>query len=186
MSWLTCLVIVVKLSRNWTITGSTASLDNLTCLLCLQAGNNLLIVQSPGQPAVVQQVQLVQSKPESQMVQIPQQALKVVQAASATLPPVPQRQSMPSSLQVAQTDSTPTQVSVQTHSHLRTTLGFLTHSELFLNVCNYWLKSKLVQLFYSYWVKYISRTFGRQRKISSTKTMRVENRNIDLHPFECV
>lgn len=80
----------------------------------IQAGNNLLIVQSPGQPAVVQQVQLVQSKPESQMVQIPQQALKVVQAASATLPPVPQRQSMPSSLQVAQTDSTPTQILFKT------------------------------------------------------------------------
>lgn len=86
----------------------------------LQAGNNLLIVQSPGQPAVVQQVQLVQSKPESQMVQIPQQALKVVQAASATLPPVPQRQSVPSSLQVTQTDPTPTQVSIQTDSQFKT------------------------------------------------------------------
>ncbi|XP_056441829.1 transcription factor Sp2 [Gadus chalcogrammus] len=58
----------------------------------IQAGNNLLIVQSPGQPAMVQQVQLVQPKQESQMVQIPQQALKVVQAASATLPQIPQRQ----------------------------------------------------------------------------------------------
>ncbi|XP_041789555.1 transcription factor Sp2 isoform X2 [Chelmon rostratus] len=82
----------------------------------IQAGNNLLIVQSPGQPAVVQQVQLVQSKPESQMVQIPQQALKVVQAASATLPPVPQRQSVPSSLQVTQTDPTPTQILFKTAS----------------------------------------------------------------------
>lgn len=75
-----------------------------------QAGNNLLIVQSPGQPAVVQQVQVVQPKPESQVVQIPQQALKVVQAASATLPPVPQRQAAASSLQVSPTESTPTQV----------------------------------------------------------------------------
>ncbi|XP_035515220.1 transcription factor Sp2 [Morone saxatilis] len=82
----------------------------------IQAGNNLLIVQSPGQPAVVQQVQLVQSKPESQVVQIPQQALKVVQAASATLPPVPQRQSVPSSLQVTQTDPTPTQILFKTAS----------------------------------------------------------------------
>lgn len=80
--------------------------------LCLQAGNNLLIVQSPGQPAVVQQVQVVQPKADSQVVQIPQQALKVVQAASATLPPVPQRQPVPSSLQVTQTEPTPTQVSV--------------------------------------------------------------------------
>ncbi|KAL4648401.1 transcription factor Sp2 isoform X1, partial [Arapaima gigas] len=64
----------------------------------IQAGNNLLIVQSPGsgQPTVVQQVQLVQQKSEQQMVQIPPQALKVVQAASATLPPVPQRQPVPS------------------------------------------------------------------------------------------
>ncbi|XP_068451850.1 transcription factor Sp2 isoform X2 [Clinocottus analis] len=76
----------------------------------LQAGNNLLIVQSPGQPAMVQQVQLVQSKPESQVVQIPQQALKVVQAASATLPPVPQRQ------QVSQAEPTPTQILFKTAS----------------------------------------------------------------------
>lgn len=69
-------------------------------------------MQSPGQPAVVQQVQLVQPKPESQVVQIPQQALKVVQAASATLPPVPQRQSAPPSLQVTPTEPTPTQVLV--------------------------------------------------------------------------
>ncbi|KAF3852741.1 hypothetical protein F7725_006096 [Dissostichus mawsoni] len=75
----------------------------------IQAGNNLLIVQSPGQPAMVQQVQLVQSKPESQVVQIPQQALKVVQAASATLPTIPQRHSAPSSLQVTQSEPTPTQ-----------------------------------------------------------------------------
>ncbi|XP_026159002.1 transcription factor Sp2 isoform X2 [Mastacembelus armatus] len=82
----------------------------------IQAGNNLLIVQSPGQPAVVQQVQLVQPKPDSQMVQIPQQALKVVQAASATLPPVPQRQSVPSSLQSTPTEPTPTQILFKTAS----------------------------------------------------------------------
>ncbi|XP_040891696.1 transcription factor Sp2 [Toxotes jaculatrix] len=82
----------------------------------IQAGNNLLIVQSPGQPAVVQQVQLVQPKPDSQVVQIPQQALKVVQAASATLPPVPQRQSVPSNLQVTPTDASPTQIVFKTAS----------------------------------------------------------------------
>ncbi|XP_033985647.1 transcription factor Sp2 isoform X1 [Trematomus bernacchii] len=82
----------------------------------IQAGNNLLIVQSPGQPAMVQQVQLVQSKPESQVVQIPQQALKVVQAASATLPTIPQRHSAPSSLQVTQSDPTPTQFLFKTAS----------------------------------------------------------------------
>ncbi|XP_039657522.1 transcription factor Sp2 isoform X2 [Perca fluviatilis] len=82
----------------------------------IQAGNNLLIVQSPGQPPMVQQVQLVQSKPESQVVQIPQQALKVVQAASATLPTIPQRQSVPSNLQVTQTDATPTQFLFKTAS----------------------------------------------------------------------
>lgn len=78
-----------------------------------QAGNNLLIVQSPGQPAVVQQVQLMPPKQDSQVVQIPQQALKVVQAASATLPPVPQRQSAPSNLQVTTSEQSPTQVSVK-------------------------------------------------------------------------
>ncbi|KAM9792957.1 transcription factor Sp2 [Neosynchiropus ocellatus] len=74
----------------------------------IQAGNNLLILQSPGQPAVVQQVQLVQSKQqESPVVQIPQQALKVVQAASATLPQVPQRQTP---------EPTPTQIMFKTAS----------------------------------------------------------------------
>ncbi|XP_024914343.1 transcription factor Sp2-like isoform X1 [Cynoglossus semilaevis] len=76
----------------------------------IQAGNNLLIVQSPGQPAVVQQVQLMPPKQDSQVVQIPQQALKVVQAASATLPPVPQRQSAPSNLQVTTSEQSPTQL----------------------------------------------------------------------------
>lgn len=82
----------------------------------IQAGNNLLIVQSPGQPAMVQQVQLVQSKQDSQVVQIPQQALKVVQAASATLPPVPQRQTVPSSLPVGPMDPSPTQILIKTAS----------------------------------------------------------------------
>ena len=63
---------------------------------------------------MVQQVQLVQPKHESPVVQIPQQALKVVQAASATLPQVPQRQSVPSNLQVATADPTPTQVFIHT------------------------------------------------------------------------
>ncbi|KAG9333671.1 hypothetical protein JZ751_010741, partial [Albula glossodonta] len=77
----------------------------------IQAGNNLLIVQGPGsgQPAVVQQVQLVQQKPDQQVVQIPPQALKVVQAASATLPPVPQRAPAP-------TAAEPTQVLIKTAS----------------------------------------------------------------------
>ena len=76
----------------------------------IQAGNNLLIVQSPGsgQPAVVQQVQVVQPKQESQVVQIPQQALRVVQAASATLPTVPQKSSQ--NFQIQTTEPTPTQV----------------------------------------------------------------------------
>ncbi|XP_060797702.1 transcription factor Sp2 isoform X2 [Neoarius graeffei] len=81
----------------------------------IQAGNNLLIVQSPGgsQP-VVQQVQLVQQKSDQQVVQIPPQALKVVQAASATLPPVPQRVPTTPSVQVA--PSEPTQVLIKTAS----------------------------------------------------------------------
>ncbi|NXE99599.1 SP2 factor, partial [Menura novaehollandiae] len=82
----------------------------------IQAGNNLLIVQSPGsgQPAVVQQVQVVQPKQESQVVQIPQQALRVVQAASATLPTVPQKSSQNFQIQAA--EPTPTQVYFKTSS----------------------------------------------------------------------
>ncbi|XP_077427246.1 transcription factor Sp2 isoform X2 [Vanacampus margaritifer] len=81
----------------------------------IQAGNNLLIVQSPGQPAMVQQVQLVPPKQDPPVVQIPQQALKVVQAASASLPPVPQRQSpAPCSLQLASSDTAPTQIFFKT------------------------------------------------------------------------
>ncbi|GAB0199007.1 transcription factor Sp2 [Grus japonensis] len=82
----------------------------------IQAGNNLLIVQSPGsgQPAVVQQVQVVQPKQDSQVVQIPQQALRVVQAASATLPTVPQKSSQ--NFQIQTTEPTPTQVYFKTPS----------------------------------------------------------------------
>ncbi|KAK1330994.1 hypothetical protein QTO34_008940 [Cnephaeus nilssonii] len=83
----------------------------------IQAGNNLLIVQSPGggQPAVVQQVQVVPPKAEQQqVVQIPQQALRVVQAASATLPTVPQKPSQNFQIQAA--EPTPTQVYFRTPS----------------------------------------------------------------------
>ncbi|KAG9474022.1 transcription factor Sp2 isoform X3 [Eleutherodactylus coqui] len=75
----------------------------------LQAGNNLLIVQSPnaGQHAVLQ---LVQPKAETQLVQIPQQALRVVQAASATLPTVPQKPVQ----SVQSTESLPTQIYFRT------------------------------------------------------------------------
>ncbi|KFQ34052.1 Transcription factor Sp2, partial [Merops nubicus] len=76
----------------------------------IQAGSNLLIVQSPGsgQPAMVQQVQVVQPKQEPQVVQIPQQALRVVQAASATLPTVPQKSSQ--NFQIQTPEPVPTQV----------------------------------------------------------------------------
>ncbi|XP_057244284.1 transcription factor Sp2, partial [Malurus melanocephalus] len=76
----------------------------------IQAGSNLLIVQGPaaGQPAVLQQLQVLQPKQESQVVQIPQQALRVVQAASATLPTVPQKASHNFQIQAA--EPTPTQV----------------------------------------------------------------------------
>ncbi|XP_018421105.1 PREDICTED: transcription factor Sp2 isoform X3 [Nanorana parkeri] len=75
----------------------------------LQAGNNLVIVQSPGtgQPTVLQ---LVQPKTDTQMVQIPQQALRVVQAASATLPAVPQKVVQ----NVQSTEVVPTQIYFRT------------------------------------------------------------------------
>ncbi|XP_031749965.1 transcription factor Sp2 isoform X3 [Xenopus tropicalis] len=74
----------------------------------LQAGNNLLIVQSPstGQHAVLQ---VMQPKTDTQLVQIPQQALRVVQAASATLPTVPQKP-------VQTPECTPTQLYIRTAS----------------------------------------------------------------------
>ncbi|XP_041122616.1 transcription factor Sp2 isoform X1 [Polyodon spathula] len=81
----------------------------------IQAGNNLLILQSPGsgQPAVLQQVQLQQPQQQQHVVQIPQQALKVVQAASATLPTVPHKPSQNLQLQTA---AEPTQVLIKTAS----------------------------------------------------------------------
>ncbi|XP_014905366.1 transcription factor Sp2 isoform X2 [Poecilia latipinna] len=82
----------------------------------IQAGNNLLIVQSPGQPPMVQQVQVVQPKTESQLIQIPQQALKVVKAASASLPPVPQKQPVTPSLQVTAQEPSSTQILFKTAS----------------------------------------------------------------------
>ncbi|XP_056591315.1 transcription factor Sp2 isoform X1 [Triplophysa dalaica] len=82
----------------------------------IQAGNNLLIVQSPGgnQPAMVQQVQYVQQKSDQQVVQIPSQALKVVQAASATLPPVPHKPTVTPSMHMSSQE--PTQVLIKTAS----------------------------------------------------------------------
>lgn len=64
---------------------------------------------------MVQQVQVVPPKAEQQqVVQIPQQALRVVQAASATLPTVPQKPSQNFQIQTA--ESTPTQVYIRTPS----------------------------------------------------------------------
>lgn len=79
----------------------------------LQAGNNLVIVQSPGtgQPTVLQ---LVQPKTDTQMVQIPQQALRVVQAASATLPAVPQKAVQ----NVQSTEVVPTQVLIHANDYM--------------------------------------------------------------------
>ncbi|XP_029429905.1 transcription factor Sp2 isoform X2 [Rhinatrema bivittatum] len=80
----------------------------------IQAGNNLLIVQSPGsgQPSVLQQLQVLQPRQEPQVIQIPQQALRVVQAASATLPPVPQKPLQ--NVQIQPSEPTPTQVYIRT------------------------------------------------------------------------
>ncbi|NWX09733.1 SP2 factor, partial [Caloenas nicobarica] len=80
----------------------------------IQAGGNLLIVQGAGQPAVLQQLQVLQPKQEPQVVQIPQQALRVVQAASATLPTVPQKSSQ--NFQIQTTEPTPTQLYFKTLS----------------------------------------------------------------------
>lgn len=57
---------------------------------------------------MVQQVQYVQQKSDQQVVQIPSQALKVVQAASATLPPVPHKPTVTPSMHMSSQE--PTQV----------------------------------------------------------------------------
>ncbi|KAJ6658222.1 hypothetical protein lerEdw1_001489 [Lerista edwardsae] len=100
----------------------------------IQAGSNLLIVQSPGsgQPAVVQQVQVVQPKPEQQVVQIPQQALRVVQAASATLPTVPQKS--PQNFQIQTTEPTPTQLTVQNVAGNNLTISGLSPTQIQLQM----------------------------------------------------
>uniref|UniRef100_A0A2K5KJ25 Transcription factor Sp2 n=1 Tax=Cercocebus atys TaxID=9531 RepID=A0A2K5KJ25_CERAT len=68
-----------------------------------------------GQPAVVQQVRWCPPRPSSsRWCQIPQQALRVVQAASATLPTVPQKPSQNFQIQAA--EPTPTQVYIRTPS----------------------------------------------------------------------
>ncbi|KFQ27482.1 Transcription factor Sp2, partial [Mesitornis unicolor] len=80
---------------------------------------------SPAQPvAVAEQVEtvliettaenIIHPKREPQVVQIPQQALRVVQAASATLPTVPQKPSQ--NFQIQTTEPTPTQVYFKTPS----------------------------------------------------------------------
>ncbi|XP_069490744.1 transcription factor Sp2 isoform X2 [Ambystoma mexicanum] len=82
----------------------------------IQAGNNLLIVQGQGQgqQTMLQQMQLVQPKQDQTVVQIPQQALRVVQAASATLPTVPQKSQQNFQIQTA--DAMSTQVYFRTPS----------------------------------------------------------------------
>ncbi|KAJ1135490.1 hypothetical protein NDU88_001929 [Pleurodeles waltl] len=82
----------------------------------IQAGNNVVIVQgqTQGQPTMMQQMQLVQPKQEPQVVHIPQQALRVVQAASATLPAIPQKAQH--TFQVQSAEPVPSQVYFRTAS----------------------------------------------------------------------
>ncbi|XP_067869755.1 transcription factor Sp2 isoform X2 [Heterodontus francisci] len=80
----------------------------------IQPGTNVLLVQSPGSN-VLQQVQVVQQKQEQPVQSIPQQAIRVVQAASMSghnLPTVPQKS--PQSLQVQTSEHNSTPVIIRT------------------------------------------------------------------------
>ncbi|XP_067825451.1 transcription factor Sp2 [Heptranchias perlo] len=82
----------------------------------IQSGTNVLLVQSPGSN-VLQQVQVVQPKQEQAVQSIPQQAIRVVQAASMgghTLPTVPQKS--PQNFQVQATEQSSTPVIIRAHS----------------------------------------------------------------------
>uniref|UniRef100_UPI00398EE243 transcription factor Sp2 n=1 Tax=Pristiophorus japonicus TaxID=55135 RepID=UPI00398EE243 len=80
----------------------------------IHPGTNVLLVQSPGS-GVLQQVQVVKQEPAMQS--IPQQAIRVVQAASMsghTLPTVPQKS--PQNLQVQAGEHNSTPVIIRAHS----------------------------------------------------------------------
>ncbi|XP_041029447.1 transcription factor Sp2 [Carcharodon carcharias] len=82
----------------------------------IQPGTNVLLVQSPGSN-VMQQVQVVQQKQEQEVQTIPQQAIRVVQAASMSghnLPTVPQKS--PQNLQVQTSEHNSTPVIIRTQS----------------------------------------------------------------------
>ncbi|XP_072343738.1 transcription factor Sp2 isoform X1 [Scyliorhinus torazame] len=82
----------------------------------IQPGTNVLLVQSPGSN-VMQQVQMMQPKQEQAVQTIPQQAIRVVQAASLsghTLPTVPQKS--PQNLQVQTSEHNSTPVIIRTQS----------------------------------------------------------------------
>ncbi|XP_078080387.1 transcription factor Sp2 isoform X1 [Mustelus asterias] len=84
----------------------------------IQPGTNVLLVQSPGSN-VMQQVQVVQQKQEQAVQTIPQQAIRVVQAASMSghnLPTVPQKSPQNLPVQTSEHNSTPVIIRTQSVS----------------------------------------------------------------------
>ncbi|XP_069763222.1 transcription factor Sp2 [Narcine bancroftii] len=91
-----------------TVTFVEASSGNV-----IQSGTNMLLLQSPGSSVL----QVVQQKQEQPVQSIPQQAIRVVQAASMsghTLPTVPQKSPQNFQVQTSEHNSTP--VIIRTHS----------------------------------------------------------------------
>ncbi|XP_007902582.1 transcription factor Sp2 [Callorhinchus milii] len=100
-------------SANTQAVAETVTLVESSAGNAIQAGSNMLFVQSPGSN-VLQQVQVL--KQEQGMQTIPQQAIRVVQAASMsghTLPTVPQKSPQNFQVQTSEQPSTPVIIRAQ-------------------------------------------------------------------------
>ncbi|XP_078280602.1 transcription factor Sp2 isoform X1 [Rhinoraja longicauda] len=98
------------------VVAETVTLVETTSGGVIQPGTNMLLLQSPGSN-VLQQVQVVQQRQEQPVQNIPQQAIRVVQAASMsghTLPTVPQKSPQTFQVQSGEQGSSP--VIIRTHA----------------------------------------------------------------------
>ncbi|XP_048470527.1 transcription factor Sp2 isoform X1 [Rhincodon typus] len=96
-------------STNPAAVAETVTLVEASSGNVIQPGTNVLLVQSPGSN-VLQQVQVVQQKQEQAVQTIPQQAIRVVQAASMSghnLPTVPQKSPQNLQIQTSEHSSPP-------------------------------------------------------------------------------
>ncbi|XP_055512891.1 transcription factor Sp2 isoform X1 [Leucoraja erinacea] len=97
------------------VMAETVTLVEATSGSVLQPGTNMVLLQSPGSN-VLQQVQVVQQRQEQAVQNIPQQAIRVVQAASMsghTLPTVPQKSQQTFQIQSSEQSSGPVIIRAQ-------------------------------------------------------------------------